>query len=246
MERNEMAVKGMNGNKSFGREFVNESFHTGNPAGTRSSGNIPSAAGSFKTFTKGKADFRKSGSRKSKVPPVPAHVKLLDKAYAEKMPEKPTICIHSCVDENGERTGAYTAVILDEKGSYVAAISGGQVRTTMNRMYLMGLMEALKVIEKVGGAKTVCIDTDEDYVKSGVRYRWFRRWDENGWKTTKGSSVKNIDLWRAVSDLFGKDTFRYFVPNHGRMGKDFINRCDIYARAAMPRIMSSRENWEAM
>lgn len=234
MERNEMNRR----NGSFGKGMVNESFG-------RNFGNTAGPVSAEKTFSGAKGNGSRSG-RKNKIPPVAAHVKMLDKAYSEKMPERPTICIHSIVDENGEHTGAYTAVILNEKGACVAAISGGQVRTTMNRMYLMGLQEALKVIEKMGGAKTVFIDTDEDYVKSGVRYRWFRRWNENGWKTTKGSTVKNIDLWRAVADLFGKKNFKYTVSDRGFMGDDFINRCDIYARAALPRIMSSKETWEAV
>ena len=86
MERNEM-----NRNDSFGKGMVNESF------GRNSGNRTPVSA--EKTFSGAKGNG--SRGRKNKVPPVAAHVKMLDKAYSEKMPERPTICIHSIGEETG-------------------------------------------------------------------------------------------------------------------------------------------------
>lgn len=199
------------------------------------------------TFVTGKTVVKENRKGRKNCRPMPkASVKVLDAAYADRMPRIPTVCIHGCCEGNEEKTGAYTVVILNEGKKTVLAISGGQMGTTVNRMYLMGLIEALKILIRDEGVQSVRIVTDEDFVSSGVRYRWWSRWNENGWKTKAGSPVKNQDLWRLVSRMVGEKKFKLWVPDDASMEPDFINRCDIYARAAMPKSPNGEGAWQAM
>ena len=184
--------------------------------------------------------------RKSNRPMPKASVRVLDAAYADRLPRIPTVCIHGCCEGHGDKSGAYAVVILNEGKKTVLAISGGQMGTTVNRMYLMGLIEALKILIRAEGVQSVQIVTDEDFVSSGVRYRWWSRWNENGWKTKNGSPVKNQDLWRLISRMVGEKKFKLWVPDDASMEPDFINRCDIYARAAMPKGLTGEGAWQAM
>lgn len=118
--------------------------------------------------------------------------------------------------------------------------------TTVNRMYLMGLIEALKILTCAEGVQSVKVVTDEEFVSSGVRYCWWSRWNKNGWKTKAGNPVKNQDLLRLVSRMMGEKKFKLWVPDNASMEPDFINRCDLYARAAMPKTPDGERAWQAM
>lgn len=199
------------------------------------------------TFAAGKTVVKENGKRHKNSRPMPkASVRVLDAAYADRMPRVSTICIHGCCEGNEEKTGAYAAVILNEGKKTVLAISGGQMGATANRMYLMGLIEALKILTRAEGVQSVKVVTDEEFVSSGVRYRWWSRWNENGWKTKAGNPVKNQDLWRLVSRMMGEKKFKLWVPDNASMEPDFINRCDLYARAAMPKTPDGERTWQAM
>jgi ribonuclease HI len=45
--------------------------------------------------------------------------------------------------------------------------------------------------------KTLVFATDSEYVVEGAT-KWVKGWLKNGWKTAKGGSVKNKDLWEML------------------------------------------------
>ncbi|MFW5996354.1 MAG: ribonuclease HI [Halanaerobiaceae bacterium] len=95
--------------------------------------------------------------------------------------------------------GGYAAVIV-KNGNVLEEISGFCSKTTNNRMELMALIEALKVL---GNRKKICVYTDSDYLLKGVK-SWLDRWNRNGWKTSSGNDVKNKELWQNLKQLLSR------------------------------------------
>ena len=75
-------------------------------------------------------------------------------------------------------------------------ICGNEAHTTNNRMELTAVIKGL---EKISGT-SVDIHTDSTYVKNGIT-KWVHGWTKNDWKTSKGTDVKNKDLWLRLIHL---------------------------------------------
>ena len=86
--------------------------------------------------------------------------------------------------------GGWAAIILNEK-SIQSNVSGGENRTTNNRMELMAPIMALNKIKK---SSEIIIYTDSKYVKDGIT-EWIKKWKLNNWKSANKKPVKNKDLW---------------------------------------------------
>ncbi len=88
------------------------------------------------------------------------------------------------------------AVILDPAGRPLRELSGGEDRSTNNRMELTAAIRALEVVEP---GTPVRLFTDSTYLKKGVT-EWLPGWIARGWRRRTGS-VKNEDLWRRLAEL---------------------------------------------
>lgn len=81
----------------------------------------------------------------------------------------------------------------------------GFTGTTNNRMELMAVVAALRQIPKLPGLidrPQVVIRTDSKYVVNG--YESAPYWAKNGWRTSRGPPVLNIDLWKDLLREAGK------------------------------------------
>ena len=70
-------------------------------------------------------------------------------------------------------------------------LSGGELKTTNNRMELMAAIRGLEALRE---PSKVILTTDSTYVKDGIT-SWIINWKRNGWKTATRKPVKNIELW---------------------------------------------------
>ena len=91
--------------------------------------------------------------------------------------------------------GGWAAIILDKKNQL--NISGGESKTTNNRMELMAAIMALK---KIKNRSEITIYTDSRYVKDGIT-NWINKWKLNNWKSSNKKPVKNKDLWIKLDNL---------------------------------------------
>ncbi|WP_410519697.1 ribonuclease HI [Candidatus Cyrtobacter comes] len=105
-------------------------------------------------------------------------------------------CDGACSGNPGP--GGWAAVLVSDDNS-VQIVKGSQGHTTNNRMELQSAIEGLKV---VGDEANIFIYTDSAYLKNGITV-WIKRWLINGWKSSGGSPIKNIDLWKELYDLSG-------------------------------------------
>ncbi len=88
--------------------------------------------------------------------------------------------------------GGWGAVI--RSGAHEKELSGGEPRTTNNRMELLAAIRALEVLKR---PCQVILSTDSVYVRDGIT-KWIFGWQKNGWRTADKKPVKNAELWQEL------------------------------------------------
>ena len=113
----------------------------------------------------------------------------------------------SCLKNPGP--GGWAAGIIENDQERV--ISGNEKNTTNNQMELLATIKAL---EEFSSKENITIVTDSKYVKDGITI-WIRKWEVNNWKTSNKQSVKNIHLWKKLSELNNKHVVEWvWVKGH--------------------------------
>ena len=124
--------------------------------------------------------------------------------------------------------GGWGVVLEARRGGTVVKIrelSGGEARTTNNRMELMAAIRALEALER---PSTITISTDSRYLRDGIT-GWIHGWKRNGWKTSGKKPVKNEDLWRRLDEAAARHRVRWeWLKGHA--GHPQNERADALAR----------------
>lgn len=121
--------------------------------------------------------------------------------------------------------GGYGAILM--YGSHKKELSGGDANTTNNRMELMGVITALKALNR---PCQVDLYTDSQYVVNAIEKGWAKKWQSNGWMRNKKDKALNPDLWQMLLDMLEvhQVTF-HWVKGHAE--NPYNNRCDELAVA---------------
>ena len=121
------------------------------------------------------------------------------------------------------------AAVLRYKGRY-KEMSGGEVRSTNNRMELTAAIKALETLKR---PSKVLLHTDSEYLQKGVT-QWLPAWKQLNWRRKTGT-IKNIDLWRRLDELIGAhEVAWYWVRGHA--GDPANERCDELATAEIRKL----------
>lgn len=129
--------------------------------------------------------------------------------------------------------GGWAAVIIaDGAGGAGVEISGGETRTTNQRMELQAAIKALRALI---GPSRVRLHSDSAYLINAFNLHWISRWRLNGWRTAAKKPVQNQDLWQELVELTSKHEVKWIkVKGHS---DDYYNeRCDRLARQAIPSL----------
>ncbi len=111
--------------------------------------------------------------------------------------------------------------ILDYKGIR-KELSGGEAKTTNNRMELTAVIEALACLKEPCEI-TLC--SDSKYVMDGLSKGWAKGWRARGWKKADKSPALNPDLWARLLELCEGHRFHYqWIKGHA--GHPENERCD--------------------
>lgn len=132
--------------------------------------------------------------------------------------------------------GGYGGVYLPKLNSNLECqeFSGGDDNTTNNRMELMAVIEGLKLLEdkEENGLKEKCekvkVYSDSAYVVNAFNQNWLNNWKKNGWRSSGGGEVLNIDLWKELLSLTEKREVE-FIKVKGHSDNALNNRCDALA-----------------
>lgn len=73
---------------------------------------------------------------------------------------------------------------------------------TNNIAELTAVIHALKYIKQMNPGKVLVI-ADSQYVVKGAT-QWYKSWQRNGWKSSSGKKVLNIELWKELVSLIGQ------------------------------------------
>ena len=121
--------------------------------------------------------------------------------------------------------GGWGGLILFEDGSELE-IGGFEKNTTNNRMELMAAIKTLEKLKQFKLKKNFKLRTDSKYLIDGYS-NWINNWKKNGWKTSTGKSVLNLDLWQKIDGLRINEVIMEFVKGHS--GDKYNERVDLIA-----------------
>ncbi|MBD9184316.1 MAG: ribonuclease HI [Clostridiales bacterium] len=106
-------------------------------------------------------------------------------------------------------------------------LSGGESRTTNNRMELTAVIEGLKALKE---PCIVELYSDSKYVIDALEKGWAVGWQKRGWKKADKTPALNPDLWETLLKLCQLHQVRtHWVKGHAANEKN--NRCDELAVA---------------
>ncbi|TRW18294.1 ribonuclease HI [Glacieibacterium frigidum] len=139
----------------------------------------------------------------------------------------PAVTIHTdgaCKGNPG--IGGWGAIL--RMGAAEKELMGHEAHTTNNRMELTAAIKALEALTK---PCAVTLTTDSNYVRDGIM-KWVHGWQKKGWRTTDGSPVKNVELWKALLAATARHqvTWKWVKGHAGDPGNE---RADALANAAI-------------
>ena len=123
--------------------------------------------------------------------------------------------------------GGWAAIL--HLGQDETVLTGGERKTTNNRMELQAAISALSSLRR---PSRVAVYTDSTYIKQGIT-DWLSHWMDRGWRKADGSPVLNADLWKKLAVLTQKHQVRWhWVRSH--TGNPLNERVDRLAYQAIP------------
>ncbi len=144
------------------------------------------------------------------------------------MSEKENIATEAATDgacSGNPGNGGWGGLILFEDGSKLE-IGGKEEHTTNNRMELTAAIKTLEKLREFKLKSNFKLRTDSKYVIEGYT-NWIKKWKSNGWKTSAGKPVQNLDLWQKIDSLRLTGLSMEFVKGHS--GDQFNERVDLIA-----------------
>ena len=116
--------------------------------------------------------------------------------------------------------GGWCAIL--RYGEIEKQLSGGEAKTTNNRMELTAVIEALRAL------KTPCrveLYSDSKYVIDALEKGWARGWKARGWVKSDKKPALNPDLWESLLSLCDMhDVQCHWVKGHAE--NEYNKSCD--------------------
>lgn len=130
-------------------------------------------------------------------------------------------CDGACSKNPGP--GGWACVLV--YGKQQKEISGGNIKTTNNRMELQALVEGLSLLKS---PTRVRVFADSEYVLNPITKGWLKGWIKKDWKSSSGAPVKNQDLWQKLLPLLSMHQIE-FNKVKGHAGVTLNERVDTLA-----------------
>ncbi len=144
------------------------------------------------------------------------------------MNSKENIAVEAATDgacSGNPGPGGWGGLIIFNDNTQIE-IGGSEENTTNNRMELTAAIKTLEKLKNFQLKENFKLRTDSKYVIEGYT-KWIINWKRNGWKTSSGKSVQNLDLWQRIDNLRIKGLVMEFVKGHS--GDKQNERVDLIA-----------------
>ena len=106
--------------------------------------------------------------------------------------------------------GGWGAILMF--GEHRKELSGGERRTTNNRMELTAVIRGLEELKE---PCIVELYSDSKYVIDALEKGWAKGWKARGWVKSDKKPALNPDLWERLLDLCGVHTVKlHWVKGH--------------------------------
>ncbi|MEO1856742.1 MAG: ribonuclease HI [Rubritalea sp.] len=116
--------------------------------------------------------------------------------------------------------GGYGAILIS--GDRKKELCGGYLRTTNNRMELMGAIVALEALKKPCEVELI---SDSKYVIDAMRKGWIHGWKKKSWSRGPNKPLKNAELWQRLDKAQAQHKMTWsWVKGHA--GNPMNERCD--------------------
>lgn len=132
--------------------------------------------------------------------------------------------------------GGWGALLRSPSG-HEKELFGGELNTTNNRMELLAVIEALRVLKR---PCTIALYLDSEYVRKGIT-EWIHGWKARDWRTASKQPVKNADLWQQLDVLTHQgdhDIVWHWVKGHA--GHVDNERADALANRGVELALSAK------
>ncbi len=116
--------------------------------------------------------------------------------------------------------GGYGVIL--KYGTNKKELSGGEAKTTNNRMELTAAIIGLEALKE---PCHVTLYSDSKYLVDAIQKGWAVKWRANNWMRTKKDAALNPDLWEKLLTLLDIHEVE-FVWVKGHAGHPENERCD--------------------
>jgi ribonuclease HI len=124
--------------------------------------------------------------------------------------------------------GGWAFILRDRKTGREIERSGGERKTTNNRMELTAVIEGLTTLAR---PSRVDLYSDSQYIVNGLN-SWMDGWKAKGWRRGRNQPLLNPELWRRLDELRQKHEIHpEWVRGHSEHPEN--ERCDKLAVAAI-------------
>lgn len=127
--------------------------------------------------------------------------------------------------------GGWAAVILYK--DTVIELADRFKMTTNNIMEMLAVLNGLKYVSKNFSFESeVVVYTDSAYLYNCWKADWWKKWEFNGWLTSKKEPVKNKEIWEQLIPYFKLSAFS-MVKVKGHSGNEYNELADKLATGAV-------------
>lgn len=135
---------------------------------------------------------------------------------------------------NGSWNGGAAIVVLDNCNQEVGTVYTNATNTTNNQMELLAVIMAFQyIINNSKEKEKNIIYTDSAYIYNCINQKWYKKWRENGWLTSKKTPVENRELWEKLLTFYEKCDIIIIEKVKGHNGDKYNEKADklaVYAR----------------
>ena len=131
--------------------------------------------------------------------------------------------------------GGWAWILLDENENIILKGCGHIDNATNNICELVAVIDACR---RADFDKEYVVYSDSAYIINCYKDKWYKKWELNGWLTSKRQPVANKELWEELIYYFEKPNF-HFMKVKGHADNKFNNMVDQMAVAAKSYIWGS-------